>query len=81
MLSTSSNDLKSSSYGHSAQTLLDMVIYRVSDSGSVIKGKQISLSIDTSSNTIDSVLQNNLLKRSGDYYMWAGHSYGYSTGM
>jgi hypothetical protein len=56
----------------------DVFIIIISDSGIAQRGKQISLSSKTSSTTTTN-LGYNVLRRSGDYYIYAGYASGFYT--
>jgi hypothetical protein len=68
---------KSSSLAVSSVT--DAILYVVSDSGSVQRGKHITLA--TSSKTYTTNLAHNTLRAYGDYYLYVGYSTGYVTGL
>lgn len=77
LISTNSNSLKSSMLQDS--TITDAVLYMVSDTGTLLRGKHITLA--TSTNKYSTTLTNNIMKKSGDFYIWAGISYGYTTSL
>jgi hypothetical protein len=55
----------------------DVYLFVISDSGNVQRGKQISLSSKTSS--VNTYLGNNVLRKIGDSYIFAGYATGYYT--
>lgn len=60
-------------------TSYQTILFRVSDSGSVQDGRQISLNKATTGTISASTSNFNILKRYGNYFIWSGHSYGFYT--
>lgn len=76
LMQTNSNSYKGSLNSNSL--IEDMVLFIISDAGTLLRGKHISLTRAT--DTHDAMLVGtNVLRKRGEFYIWSGQSYGYLT--
>lgn len=77
LMQTNSDSYKTSAL-NLLDTIEDMVLFIISDAGTLLRGKHISLTRTIAD--YDAILNgNNVLRKRGEFYIWSGQSYGYLT--